>query len=100
MASFLTYIYFTTIKKNKVTLHEGGLKSNQRCQRDTWRDRQVKAENETGVTRPPAKGHDIPAVPRSQERGTGFILLRPPQGNNYANVFFKKMFYFISTMLG
>ena len=65
-----------------------------------WRDCQVKAENETGMTRRPAKGHDIPAVPRSQERGMGFILLRLPQGNNYANVFKKKTFYFILTMLG
>ena len=67
-----------------------GLKSSQRCQRDTWRERQVKAETETGAACLPAKGHNIPAVPRSQERGMGPILLRLPQGINYANVFLKK----------
>ena len=80
-----------------------GLKSSQRCQRDTWRERQVKAETETGAACLPAKGHNIPAVPRSQERGMGPILLRLPQGINYANVFLKKKKnkkHFILTMLG
>ena len=35
MASFLIYIYILPQLKKKVTLHEGGLKSNHQCQRDT-----------------------------------------------------------------
>ena len=65
-----------------------------------WRDCQVQAENETGVTCRPAKGHDIPAAPRCQQRGMGFTLLRLPQGTTMPMSLKKKRFYFILTMLG
>lgn len=48
-----------------------GLKSDQRCQRDTWRERQVKAETETGAARLPAKGHNLPAVPEARREARG-----------------------------
>ena len=51
-----------------------------------------------GVACLPAEGHNIPAVPRSQGRGAGPILLRLPQGSSYAAPFF--FLSFILTILG
>ena len=65
-----------------------------------WRDCQVQAENETGVTRRPAKGHDIPAVPRSQQRGMGFTLLRLPQGTTMPMSLKKKKVLFYINNVG
>lgn len=48
MASFVIHIFYHNLKKMTLYCRRVGLKSNQRCQRDTWRECQVKAETELG----------------------------------------------------